>query len=190
VLYRSVALSLISLLAAVPEARALPAVFQSDSGDGTDSGVAVLPVTGTTTDLELWLEAEAEFLGFSVSLRAETGLALLSFSPEPLGDPDADVRFNLVAGDGGALSLVGGNGFLLLGPRVRLGALGVEARAAGGQLLVDAVPGSDLPSLVGADFELIEFDLPQLLARVPEPAPLLGLAAVWAGLALRRRAGA
>ena len=165
------------LLATASGAAAAPVLFASPTG--VNAGVVEIPV-GSSLDLGLWLDPGQPYYDYSLTLVADSGLDLVSFTPNAL----EDILFNL---DGNTLSLTGGttetrNELLFIGT------LATHAASIGGTLVLDAVPPLPDPALVDASLELVPFDVPATIATVvPEPslAWLVSLGAL--AVALRRR---
>ncbi len=175
------ALAFASVLAvlAPDSARATPSVFHS-APPPVDLGATSLPTDPASQTLELWFDAGEPYYDFLLSLVVGSGMTVVGFIPDPI----AVSLFDLTTGDGGSLSLIGGDSLSEATGPTRLGELSIVVTAIGSELRVEPIHGVSAPSYVNGAFELVGLPTPLLAAvAVPEPGTgwLLALGLVTLG---------
>jgi hypothetical protein len=195
---RWILFALVAVLTSASPALAAPFVFHSPLDDGANPGVAEIAAGEGSVALSLWLDPDgSDFYEYLVSFAADPGFTLISFEPAAIEGAPALVDVVFAPGDGGSLALISGSAFEAHAGPLRIGTLVVSGLSAGAELRLATLPGVARPALVDTDFELVDFENPQTIARVvtspiPEPRSvalfLVGAAIV--AFAVARRAAA
>ncbi len=172
-MFRTLYLLTLSLFLPIASANALPAVYDSTGNNGINTGIAQVNSGGSPRALNLFFDAGKTSFGYLLTLQADLGMELISFTAEP-----SLTLVDFGAGDGGFLNLTGGDTQNGNPGATRLGTLVVRGTAPGRELrLINRDPTGTGPVFVDDTFAFVPIQTPQTIAitigsnsmPVPEP---------------------